>query len=313
MGAAEQLSQGHENQLLEVFLSGKDPKTIEAYQHDLTCFSSFLGCSGIEDLAGRFLVLEQGPANYEVLRYRNQLVDNGLSSSTINRRLATIRSMTKLARVIGLINWHVEVQNIRNEPHRDTSGPGIEAFRAMIKKVSKSGDIKSRRNHALLRVMFDLALRASELCSLKLSDLELNRDRISVKGKRDRQPRFLTISPETKAVLIDWLRVRGDHPGPLFPSLNRSSVNSPMTRQALYQIVKKYGEQANVKTRPHAIRHLSITEACKCANEAGIPLEEVLSFSRHSSVSTLMIYRDQIEDSQGKISKLLTNSLKEPK
>lgn len=74
-----------------------------------------------------------------------------------------------------------------------------------------------------------------------------------------------------------------------------------MTRQALYQIVRKYGELANVKTRPHGIRHLSITEACKCANAAGIPLEEVLDFSRHSSISTLMIYRDQIEDSQGKI------------
>lgn len=313
MGAAKKLSLDHENRLLEVFLSGKDPKTIEAYQHDLGCFSSFLGATSIEGLSDRFLVLDQGAANYEVLRYRNHLVDKGLSSSTVNRRLATIRSLTKLARVIGMINWHVEVQNIRNESYRDTSGPGIEAFKIMIEKASKSSDIKSQRNQALLRVMFDLALRASELCSLNLSDLELNRSRISVKGKRDRQPRLLTISPETKAVLSNWIKVRGNHEGPLFPSLNRSSVNSPMTRQALYQIVKKYGELADVKTRPHGIRHLSITEACKCANEAGIPLEEVLNFSRHSSVSTLMIYRDQIEDSQGKISKLLTKSLKEPK
>lgn len=50
----------------------------------------------------------------------------------------------------------------------------------------------------------------------------------------------------------------------------------------------------------------AITGACKLAQAHGIGLEEVLSFSRHSNVNTLMIYRDKERDVQGKISDLLS-------
>lgn len=65
----------------------------------------------------------------------------------------------------------------------------------------------------------------------------------------------------------------------------------------------------SVNTRPHGIRHLSITEACKAAQNNGFALEEVLDHSRHKSVSTLMIYRDRERNVQGSIATLVSNTI----
>ena len=54
-------------------------------------------------------------------------------------------------------------------------------------------------------------------------------------------------------------------------------------------------------THPHRIRHTAVTEAVKKAQAHGMGLEEVLSFSRHSNVTTLMVYCDRERDVQGQL------------
>ena len=65
-------------------------------------------------------------------------------------------------------------------------------------------------------------------------------------------------------------------------------------------MVRKRGDQVGVRARPHGLRHSAITSAGEAATEAGLPVPEVLSFSRHRSLSTLMVYADRLRDSQGK-------------
>jgi len=59
--------------------------------------------------------------------------------------------------------------------------------------------------------------------------------------------------------------------------------------------------------RPHGLRHLAITEAYKAAQANGMDLEEVLDFSRHKDVKTLMIYRDRDRNVQGQLAALVAN------
>jgi len=49
----------------------------------------------------------------------------GLSPSTINRRLSTLRSLTRIFRTVGLIPWVLEVEGERQQKIRDTRGPGV--------------------------------------------------------------------------------------------------------------------------------------------------------------------------------------------
>ena len=100
--------------LIRTFLDGRSPHTLTAYGRDLDDFARFLTGSRHEAL-GRFFAQPAAAANGDVLRYRHELVARHLAPATINRRLAAIRSLTKLARLLGVVPWAIEVQDVPQE------------------------------------------------------------------------------------------------------------------------------------------------------------------------------------------------------
>lgn len=292
--------------LLIEFLNGRSPNTIQSYKDDLISLSNFLNVPNPEEALSVLLTLPPGDANRLALNFRSSLQALGLASSTINRKMATIRSCVKFARMCGIINWNIEIQNLKSEAYRDTRGPGLPVFQKMIYLLKKRRCPKSLRDIAILRLMFDLGLRVSEVTQLNYSDLELSRDALWVQGKGRTYRQLLHLPNGTKVALTDWITSRGQQDGPLFMNFDRARARMRITRTGVYSLVRKLGLEAGVDTRPHGIRHLSITEACKAAQARGLPLEDVLAHSRHSSVSTLILYRDKNESAQEQISEILS-------
>ncbi len=105
--------------LLDSFLSGKSERTIEAYKRDLDDFRQFLGVENISEAACIFLS-DQGKANAIALSYTKRLIEKGLQSTTINRRLAALRSLSQMAKMLGMIPWTLQVKNRKIEAYRDT-------------------------------------------------------------------------------------------------------------------------------------------------------------------------------------------------
>jgi hypothetical protein len=62
-----------------------------------------------------FLGYGYGMANEAGLSYRSHMLESGLAPATCNRRLAAVRFLVKLVRVIGRINWVLEVPAARSE------------------------------------------------------------------------------------------------------------------------------------------------------------------------------------------------------
>ena len=114
--------------LLDSFLSGKSERTIEAYRRDLDDFRKFLRVENVKEAARIFLSAPLGEANSIALQYRKQLLERGLQATTVNRRLAALRSLTQMARTLGMIPWTLEVKNQKTEAYRDTRGPGMDNF-----------------------------------------------------------------------------------------------------------------------------------------------------------------------------------------
>ncbi len=298
--------------LVATFLESKGLATREAYRQDLKCFESYLVSSASIESLPTLFSLTTAELNFIALKYREYLVGKNLSPSTINRRFGAIRSLFKLARLLGHASSEIEIPNMKSEAYRDTKGPGLPAFKRMIGIAAEQNTMKAARDRAILRLLFDLALRASELVDLDLTHIEFEQKRISIKGKGRTQRQFLSIPSTSLEALKDWIAIRGENPGPLFCNLVRDlRKRKRLSRVGLYELIRGLGEDVEVKTRPHGIRHLSISEACKVAQNNGYALEEVMDHSRHKSVSTLMIYRDRERDTQGAISTLVSNTILE--
>ena len=85
--------------------------------------------------------------------------------------------------------WTIEVQDVPQETLRDTRGPGVEMVAEMLRLAAEPRDSYAVRNVAMLRVMFDLALRVSEIRELDAADLKLDQGALWVSGKgRGAQP-----------------------------------------------------------------------------------------------------------------------------
>jgi integrase/recombinase XerC len=308
MNALTISNQLQKDSLVTTFLESKSNATRSAYKVDLNCFVEFivtLNVSNIEQL----MKLAPNETNYAVLKYRDHLTKTH-SPATVNRRLGAVRSLFKLARLLGHSHCRIEISNIKLESYRDTRGPGLPGFKRMMTKATNQSPVKAARDYAILRLLFDLALRASELTELDMSHIDLEQKRISIKGKGRAQRQFLSLPQTSIDALTKWINFRGNAEGPLFINLIRNlNTRKRLTRTGLYKLIRWMGAQVNVKTRPHGVRHLSITEACKAAQNNGFALEEVMDHSRHKSISTLMIYRDRERDTQGAISTLVSNTI----
>lgn len=293
--------------LMASFFQNKSKTTLRAYARDLQSFGEFLQLTDLQEATRYFLGSTLGHANQTALDFRAYLLEKDLAPTTINRRLSALRSLSQLARVIGLVPFVVEVRGLETAPLRDTRGPGEEGIEEMFALVQARQDKKGKRDYAILRIMFDLALRRAELCSLKLEHLDLNRSTLSIIGKGRHQRQLLTLPDETREAIQEWLKVRGASPGALFVALDPSAYGKPLTADGLYSILKKLGDKIGRKVRPHGIRHAAITAALDATDGN---LRVVQKFSRHKSLDMLLIYDDAREDFQGQVSKLLAKGKK---
>jgi site-specific recombinase XerD len=91
---------------------GKAEHTIRSYRHDLEDFALYfsraLAMSARMDVNESLarLFKQSSPSAHEiVLGFRNHLASAHLSAASINRHLATLRSVTKLGRMLGMMSW----------------------------------------------------------------------------------------------------------------------------------------------------------------------------------------------------------------
>ena len=300
------LSQDKVKELVDAFFADKSAQTQRAYRKDLQDFRTFLGADDITQAANTLLSQGNGNANYTALKYRQNMAERGLAPATINRRLASLRSMINLANFLGLVPWRLAIRGKKLQRYRDTRGPGLKAIQTMIVLAGQQANPRGARDVAILRLLFGLALRRGEVAALLISDVDLNRGLIAVKGKGRSEKEFLEIPPKVAESLSAWMDVRGDELGPLFSGVTTTgTLMRGLTAQTIYQVVVFFGGQAGIKARPHGLRHSAITEACRNAHKIGLTIRDVKDFSRHADLKTLELYWDRSDSAQGKLAGLV--------
>lgn len=294
--------------LRDSYLSTLSPHTRLAYDRDLMDFARHLGETDGLATVERLLGGGPGEANTVALGYKAALLQRGLSPQTVNRRLAALRSVVKLARVGGLIAWELEVRGEKAKPYRDTRGPGRAGFQKILSGLNGSARPREIRDGAILHLLYDLALRAGEVARLKVEDVDMEAGMVTVLGKGRREPEKLSLPEETAKALKRWIGKRGMEPGPLFQNYDRAgklSRDGRLTYDGIYKLVLYRGARAGIKTRPHGLRHAAITEALELT---GGNLAAVRDFSRHRSYEILQHYDDNRGNRGGEVAKLVAKA-----
>lgn len=305
----DKLAGSDSEKLIQAFFRNKSKNTVDAYQRDLRVFCEWLGVETVDEAAASLLSVGRGDANYLVLEFQQYMVDEkNYAPGTVNRRIAALRSMIKLANTLGICNYQLDVTNVSNDTYKDTRGPGHEGFLKMLGTLGDSN--LDRRNYAILRMLYDMALRRFEVVGLDMKHVDLKRKTVMILGKRDKARRKVTIPESTAEALRDWIARRGSHPGALFESYDRAGrrADGRLTGRSVHKIVKKIGKNAGLDTWPHGLRHAAITRALDRLNG---DVRRVQKFSRHKSVETLIRYDDNRRDEAGAIGNMLADEIDE--
>ena len=287
----------------------RSPSTRRAYEKDLKYFFRFVtGSDPTPEVVGQFLGLSRVQAIKSVLRYKASLLESGLAEATVNRRLAAIKSLVSYAQKIDKCSYSLEeIKGEKVVPYRDTSGITAEEFQKMLNTLNRASPA-GKRDYALLSLLWSNALRRNEVL-VKVSAFDAGEATLTILGKgRGTQSEKVKLPSKTVKAIADWLKCRsGVRPSdPLFTSLDPVNYGKPLTGDGVYKIVRVIALKAGItKTfSPHRIRHSSITSALDATNG---DVRTVQKFSRHKKSDTLLIYDDNRENAQERVSELVSN------
>lgn len=287
--------------LVQHAFEGLTPNTLRAYSKGWDDFGVYLGFHDRAQAAMKLIRSNHGQANALVLGYRAHLLERKLQPSTINSRLAAVKSIMDRLRIMGLVTWKIEVKGFKVMSYKDTRGPGREPIAKVVAALEARDDRKALRDVAMIRLLYNVGLRRGEAAALNVEHVEFSKNRIWITGKGHLEREPVTIPEKVKNALMKWLVKRpipSDQKGrgPVFVSLDPGSDGHRLSGTGIWKMIKGYG-----LGRPHGLRHTAVTEGLAKTKDP----TKVQQFSRHKDLRTLMIYNDNQKDAGGEVAKLL--------
>ncbi|WP_309742695.1 tyrosine-type recombinase/integrase, partial [Chamaesiphon sp. OTE_20_metabat_361] len=245
-----------------------------------------------------------------VLRYRRHSIDKKLAPSTINVRLAAIKSLVDMARKLGKTTIDLaDIESIPSESYRDTRGISVEQFKSMLEAIDPSTSI-GIRDYAIMLLFWGNALRRGEIASANIEDFLPQQQKLTVLGKGKRAKVAIDLTDSVSYAVEEWLNFHPRNaPGqPLITSLSHNCYGARIAGDSIYRIVQGYAEAAGIERRvsPHRLRHSSITAFL---DASGGNLRAAQALSRHRNQNTLNLYDDNRRQEQKGASGMLEDLL----
>ena len=267
---------------------GLSNNTVLSYKNDILSF--FEWCE--EEQLNRLKITSLNLNNYIA-----NLFSTGLKSSTINRKISSIKHF-----YLFLLKKKV----IKNSPANEITTPKQEKYlpTSMSEDEVESllGSPKSsikieRRDKAMIEILYATGMRISELVNLKLTDIDFNRSVLKVFGKGSKE-RLVPYGEKAAEALSIYLEDRKQLDS---KDVFLSNRGTKITRGAFWQRLKIYIRRENLKSSisPHTLRHAFATHLLN----RGADLRSVQILLGHSDLSTTQIYTHIAKKRLGEILK----------
>ena len=278
---------------VEEFLSwmaterGRSVNTLAAYRRDLRSWCDHLAECGDDVLHVARPRLES---------YLGQRRAEGTAASSVARQLAAIRMLHRFL---------LDEGHRRDDPTADVDGVKVPA--GIPKPLTEEqvtslldaavGDTPiARRDRAVLELLYATGARISEVCGLRIADLDRDEQLVRLFGKGSKE-RIVPYGRSAASALEAWLSDGGREAMTPLRWARRGDADAVflntrggrLSRQAAWQIVRTYGHRAGLPTEhlsPHVLRHSCATHLL----DHGADLRIVQEMLGHASITTTQVY-----------------------
>ncbi|MAZ48064.1 MAG: hypothetical protein CME65_05855 [Halobacteriovoraceae bacterium] len=289
---------GNINSFIEDFLEQfVSEQTKKAYIGDLKVFFDFLKRGGV-----RVMHPSQIKGHHFQI-YRDELLEKGYSSSTINRKLVAIRSFMKWSMACKLIEFNP--LDIVKLPKVQTESPTIAFDDVEVLEMLNAPDLETKKGqmHKLvIFLLFSLGLRRSELVNIRVGDFYQDRGhyvlKIRGKGNKDRHLPLQTEVLQAVKIYTDAMAAHGvqfEKEDFLIQSSLKGKNTRPMDGSTVYRIIERYAKKCgiNKKVGAHSCRATAISHLLDTQKT---PIRDVAIFAGHSNITTTERYDKRREN-----------------
>ncbi|OOG69386.1 tyrosine-type recombinase/integrase [Algoriphagus sp. A40] len=259
------------------------PHTVLAYRKDLEQVAEFVELS--------FELKELSLCTHSELRaWVIELVEQGLSTTSVNRKIATLRSFFKFLLRSRMISQDptYKLKSLKN-PKKLPEFLQETTIESVLEESVYEPSFEGQRDRMVMEFLYLTGVRLSELTALKWKDLNLIEDQVKVLGKRKKE-RIIPFTKMLKQNIIlykkefeeRFSKIEGNE---YFIVSNRGEQSYPMM---IYRIVRHYLDlfAQNTRRSPHLLRH---TFATHLLNK-GADLNAVKDLLGHSSLAATQVY-----------------------
>jgi len=260
---------------------GLSPNTVLAYARDLCRFRGFCEERGLN---------EAGAVDDRVIvDFLLRLTRQKLALRSQARNLVALRGLFKHLRAERLIERE-PTQEI-DLPRLPRSLPEVLTLDEVERLLAAPdpGTRRGLRDAAMIETLYATGLRVSELCSLRLADVNLEAGYLSATGK-GRKQRLVPFGERARERITRYLaeaRPAFAH-GQVRDALFLTGRAGPMTRQGFWKLLRRYalGAAITKPISPHKLRHSFATHLL----ERGADLRAVQAMLGHADIATTQIY-----------------------
>lgn len=268
--------------------------TIAAYRNDLNQFLEY-----VEGHAGSKLTEWSAVSESDIEAYLTYMKHKPqpYASSTIARKVAAIKSFYNFLTAQGIIesNHTLDIDSPKVKKRLPQTLNFSEVER-LLEAPTGGHSPKNLRDLTLLNVLYETGMRVTEVVSIQLDDVALDRSVLS-SPTRQGDAREIPLEDSTVALLREYL---ADGRPQLAKDVQERALflnhrGEKLTRQGLWLIIKGYARQAGLNTEvtPHTLRHsFAVHRLSK-----GSKLEDIQRLLGHANISTTQIYT-QMEASE---------------
>ena len=255
--------------------------TANAYQTDINQFFDFLHL--------QFEMDNLDEVDDKIIRsWMVHLSDKNLSPRSINRKLSSLKSLYKFA---------VKSGSVKNNPAININGPKTEKrlpsyvqekeMKSLFEKIEFEDSFSGYRDKLILDLFYQTGIRLSEMCNLKIQNVDFSKKMLKVLGKRNKE-RLIPLHIQSLELISNYIQMRSANSNNDHSYLILNNKGEQAGNKFVYRCVNSYLSKvtASSKKSPHVIRHTFATHMLN----RGADLNTIKEILGHANLAATQVY-----------------------